>query len=269
MSPDAARAGAATASRVRDAPAALDVYNLSVGYDARPVLVGVTVSVRRGEVVGVIGPNGAGKSTFFRAVLGLLAPESGTIRLLGGSIAANRRWVAYLPQREAIDWDFPLVVEDVVTMGRYPHLGWGRLPRAADRRIVEACLDALGIRDLRRRHIGELSGGQQQRTFLARALAQEAQILLLDEPFMGVDAATEQTILDVLGRLRDEGKTVLIVDHDLTRAADAYDRLMLLNQRLVAFGPPSQVLTAALLHETYGGRLTPLEALAAERERGP
>lgn len=242
---------------------AVEVHNLSVAYDARPVLLGVSATVERGEVIGIVGPNGAGKSTFFRALLGLVTPSSGYIRLLGGTVATHRRWVTYLPQREVIDWDFPLVVRDVVTMGRYPHLGWGRFPGPADRRVVEACLEALGISDLRNRHIGELSGGQQQRTFLARALAQEAQILLLDEPFMGVDAATEQTILALLLRLRAEGKAVLIVDHDLTRAAETYDRVLLLNQRLVAFGPPAQVLTPDLLRITYGGRLTPLESLGA------
>ncbi len=245
---------------------AVEIHNLSVMYDARPVLLGVSGVVGHGEVVGIVGPNGAGKSTLFRSLLGLVAPTTGTIRLLGGSIAAGRRWIAYLPQREVIDWDFPLVVSDVVTMGRYPHLGWGRFPGPADRRVVEACMDALEISDLRDRHIGELSGGQQQRTFLARALAQNARVLLLDEPFMGVDAATEATILELLRRLRAEGKAVLIVDHDLARAAETCDRVMLLNQRLVAFGPPAQVLTPGLLRVTYGGRLTPLESLGA---RGP
>ncbi|MDR7555124.1 MAG: metal ABC transporter ATP-binding protein [Armatimonadota bacterium] len=241
---------------------AVEVHNLSVAYDTRPVLLGVSLTVQRGEVVGVIGPNGAGKSTFFRALLGLVTPWTGWIRLLGGDVTTNRRWVAYLPQREAIDWDFPLVVSDVVMMGRYPHLGWGRRPRPEDRRIVAACLDALGIADLHDRPIGALSGGQQQRTFLARALAQEAQILLLDEPFMGVDAATEQAILATLQRLRAEGKTALIVDHDLTRAgAGTYDRVLLLNQRLVAYGPPAEVLTTEVLRTTYAGRLTPLERL--------
>jgi manganese/zinc/iron transport system ATP- binding protein len=242
---------------------AVDVHNLSVAYDTRPVLLGISAAIARGEVVGIVGPNGAGKSTFFKALLGLVRPGAGSVRLLGGDVQANRRWVAYLPQREAIDWDFPLNVRDVVTMGRYPHLGWGRWPRAGDRRIVGECLEALGITDLRDRHIGELSGGQQQRTFLARALAQEAQILLLDEPFMGVDAATEQTILALLTRLRAEGRAILIVDHDLSRAGETYDRVLLLNQRLVAFGPPAQVLTPHLLRVTYGGRLTPLESLGA------
>jgi len=247
-------------------PAVL-VHNVSVAYDARPVLLGVSATVERGEVIGIVGPNGAGKSTLFRALLGLVPPGSGYIRLLGGDVATHRRWVTYLPQREVIDWDFPLIVRDVVTMGRYPHLGWGRFPGPEDRRVVEACLEALGISDLRNRHIGELSGGQQQRTLLARALAQEAQILLLDEPFMGIDASTEQTILTLLRRLRAEGKAVLIVDHDLTRAAETYDRVLLLNQRLVAFGPPAQVLVPDLLRITYGGRLTPLESLGA-RENG-
>ncbi len=247
---------------------AVEVHNLSVAYDTRPVLLGVSLEVQPGEVIGVVGPNGAGKSTFFRSLLGLVAPWTGSIQLLGGDVRAQRRWVAYLPQREVIDWDFPLVVGDVVMMGRYPHLGWGRLPGSGDRRVVAACLDALGISDLRERHIGELSGGQQQRTLLARALAQEARILLLDEPFMGVDAATEQMILALLRRVRAEGKAVMIADHDLVRAGENYDRVLLLNQRLVAFGPPSQVLVADLLRVTYAGRLIPLETLG-QREKPP
>lgn len=240
---------------------ALETRNLTVAYDTRPVLLGITLAVERGQVIGVIGPNGAGKSTLFRALVGLVIPGAGGIRLLGGEVQTMRRWVAYLPQREAIDWDFPVVVEDVVMMGRFPHLGWRRRVGTRERRIVWECLEVLGIADLRLRHIGQLSGGQQQRTLLARALAQDAQILLLDEPFVGVDAATEQTILALLGRLRQEGKAVLIVDHDLARAAEAYDRLILLNQRLVAFGPPSQVAKPGLLRATYGGRLTPLETV--------
>lgn len=253
-------AGPSGAETTADAPA-IEVSGLSVAYHTRPVLLGISAAIRRGEVVGVIGPNGAGKSTLFRALLGLVPAAVGRIRLMGGEVRTNRRWVAYLPQRDAIDWDFPAVVEDVVMMGRYPHLGWGRWPSRRERPAVDACLEALGITDLRGRHIGELSGGQQQRTLLARALAQEAQILLLDEPFMGVDAATEQAILGLLAHLRREGKTVLIVDHDLARAGEAYDRLLLLNQRLVAFGPPAQVLMPELLRVTYGGRLTPLERL--------
>lgn len=248
---------------------AIEVASLSVAYDTRPVLLGLTLAVERGEVVGVVGPNGAGKSTFFRALVDLVTPGTGRILLLGGTVRSHRRWVAYLPQREAIDWDFPVLVEDVVMMGRFPHLGWGRRPGARDRRIVEECMESLGIADLRWRHIGELSGGQQQRTLLARALAQEAQILLLDEPFIGVDAATEQTIIALLQRLRQEGRTVLIVDHDLSRAAEAYDRILLVNQRLVAFGPPSQVLTQELLRTTYGGRLTPLEVLGVAGQGQP
>lgn len=253
---------------MKSAPA-IEVRNLSVAYDTRPVLLGITVDVQPGEVVGVVGPNGAGKSTFFRSLLGLVPPGAGSIRLLGGDARVQRRWVAYLPQREAIDWEFPLVVKDVVMMGRYPHLGWGRPPGPGDGRVVAACLDALGIADLRDRHIGELSGGQQQRTLLARALAQEARILLLDEPFMGVDATTEQTILALLQRLRAEGKAVLIVDHDLARAGETYDRVMLLNQRLVAFGPPLEVLAPDFLRVTYAGRLTPLETLGQGAEPPP
>jgi len=227
----------------------------------------VTLTVDRGQVVGLVGPNGAGKSTLFRVILGLVPLSSGRIRLLGGTVGAKRRQVAYIPQREVVDWDFPVVVEDVVLMGRFPHLGWGRRPTAHDRAVARRCLDELEMSDLRSRQIGELSGGQQQRVFLARALAQEAEVLLLDEPFVGVDAATERATFLLLSRLRDEGKTVLVVDHDLHRAAGQYDRLALLNQRLVAFGPPQAVLTPDLLRATYAGRLSFLEAVGVGRSR--
>jgi len=247
--------------------AAIEVWNASVSYDTKPVLLGVTLTIERGQLVGLVGPNGAGKSTLFRVILGLVPLSSGRIRLLGGAVEANRRRVAYIPQREVVDWDFPVVVEDMVLMGRFPHLGWGRRPTAHDRAVARRCLDELEIGDLRSRQIGELSGGQQQRVFLARALAQEAEVLLLDEPFVGVDAATERAIFLLLSRLRDGGKTVLVVDHDLHRAAGQYDRLALLNQRLVAFGPPQAVLTPDLLRATYAGRLSLLEALGVGGSR--
>jgi manganese/zinc/iron transport system ATP- binding protein len=246
--------------------AAIEAVNVSVAYDTRPVLLGVSLSIQRGEVVGIIGPNGAGKSTLLRTLVGLIAPNTGEIRLLGGPVRSHRHRVAYLPQREGIDWTFPLLVEDLVMLGRIPHLGWGRRPGNRDTRVVSQCLEALGISELRTRHIGELSGGQQQRTLLARALAQEAEILLLDEAFMGVDAATEEAILALLARLRHDGRAVLIVDHDLTRAANAYDRLLLLNQRPVAFGPPAQALTREALRVTYAGRLVALEEVGTVGE---
>ena len=240
---------------------AIEIHNLSVSYDTKPVLLGITMTVECGQVVGLVGPNGAGKSTLFRATVGLIPLVSGRICLLGGEVKENRRWVAYVSQREAVDWDFPIVVEDAVLMGRIPHLGWGRRPTLHDREVTQRCLEELEIADLKGRQIGELSGGQQQRLFLARALAQEAKVLLLDEPFVGVDAATEQAIFLLLARLRDEGKAVLVVDHDLHRAAEHYDRLALLNQRLVAYGPSRAVFTPDLLRATYAGRLALLEAL--------
>jgi ABC-type Mn2+/Zn2+ transport system ATPase subunit len=247
--------------------AAIELFNVSVAYDTTPVLLGVTMTVDRGQVVGLLGPNGAGKSTLFRAILGLVPLTSGRIRLLGGEVPEHRRRVAFIPQREVVDWDFPIVVEDVVLMGRFPHRPWGRRPTAEDRRVVRRCLEELEIVDLKSRQIGELSGGQQQRMFLARALAQETEILLLDEPFVGVDAATERAIFLLLDRLRDEGRAVLVVDHDLQRAAGHYDRLALLNQRLVAFGTPQAVFTPDLLRATYAGRLSLLEALEVKRAR--
>ena len=238
--------------------ATVEVDNLSVAYQHRLVLRNVTFSCPAGAVVGVVGPNGAGKSTLFKALLGLVPPAAGCVRLFGETVGRQRRRVAYVPQRELVDWDFPATVRDVVMMGRVPHVGWLRRPTRADRERVEAALAEVGMADLADRPIGQLSGGQQQRTFLARALAQEADLLLLDEPFVGIDAATETVIYQIMERLRSAGKTILVVNHDLS-AAHRYDLVVLINGRLIACGPPSEVFTPANLRATYGGRLAVLE----------
>lgn len=245
----------------------VEVWNLTVAYDRRPVLRGVTFHCAPGTVTAVMGPNGAGKSTLFRALLGLLPPAAGRVRIFGEPPHRQRHRVAYVPQRELIDWDFPATVWDVVMMGRVRQVGWLRRPGEEDRRRVAAALAQLGLEDLADRPIGALSGGQQQRVFLARALAQGADLLLLDEPFVGVDAATEEVIFATLARLKAEGRTILVIDHDLS-AADRYDRVLLLNGRLVADGPPRQVLTPEHLRATYGGRLAFLER-AEQREGTP
>jgi ABC-type Mn2+/Zn2+ transport system ATPase subunit len=243
---------------VSDVPA-IRVQNLTVSYRGKPAVRNVTVTVEQGLRVGLIGPNGAGKSTLLRALVGLLVPDAGTVELFGKPVPEARRLVAYVPQRSEVDWDYPVVVEEVVLMGRFPHLGWVRRPGPEDRRLARECLRQVGMEDFAGRQIGQLSGGQQQRVFLARALAQEARLFLLDEPFVGVDAATEQTIYGLLDRFREEGRTVVVATHDLSRAQTAFDRLLLLNQHVVAYGPPAEVFRPELLQRTYGGRLTLLE----------
>lgn len=238
---------------------ALEVHNLTVSYDRRPILRAVTFACEPGVVVGVVGPNGAGKSTLFKAILGLIPRGAGRVLIRGVAVDQHRRRIAYVPQREAVDWDYPAVVLDVVLMGRYGRLGWVRRPGAHDRQQAWAALEQVGMTDFARKQIGQLSGGQQQRVFLARALAQEADLLFLDEPFVGVDATTEAVIYQVIATLRDAGKTILVVNHDLSAVREHYDRLLLLNGRVVGFGPVAEVFTPEHLKATFGGRLTMLE----------
>lgn len=238
----------------------LDVHDLTVAYHRKPVLWDVDWSLEGPSLVGVIGPNGAGKSTLIKAILGLVPVASGSVRLFGQPVDAVRRRIGYVPQRESVDWDFPVSVMDVVLMGTYGRLGWFRRPGRVEREWALECLRDVGMADLADRQIGQLSGGQQQRTFLARALAQRADLYFMDEPMAGVDAATEQVILRLLGRLRDEGKAVIAVHHDLRTVAEAFDRVVLLNMRLVASGPTTTTFTPENLRKTYGGRLAILDA---------
>lgn len=238
---------------------------MSVAYRNRPALYGVDLAITRGRMVGVIGPNGAGKSTLLKAALGLLPLESGWARCFGVPAEAARGRVGYVPQRESVDWEFPVSVFDVVLMGRYGHLGLLRRPRRRDRELARACLEQVGMAGLADRQISQLSGGQQQRVFLARALAQEADLYLLDEPFAGVDAATEAAIIELLRRLRDQGKTLVVVHHDLGTAADYFDEVVLVNMRVVAAGPTAATLTWENLQKTYGGGLNILSEVAWRR----
>jgi manganese/zinc/iron transport system ATP- binding protein len=239
-----------------DAEIPLEVHDLSVAYHKKPVLYGIDVAVPAGKLVGIIGPNGAGKSTFIKAVMGLLPLAGGWVKIFGKPYRENCRRVGYVPQRESVDWDFPVNVMDVVLMGRYGRLRLGQRPGAKDREIARECLEKVHMLPYAKRQIGNLSGGQQQRVFLARALAQESDLYLMDEPFAGVDAATEAAIIALLQDLKNRGKTVLVVHHDLSSARDYFDMLMLLNMRLVKFGPTAEVFTPENLQTTYGGRLT-------------
>jgi manganese/zinc/iron transport system ATP- binding protein len=241
---------------------ALEVHDLTVAYDKRPVLWGVDFAVPRGKLVGIVGPNGAGKSTLIKAAMGLMPLSSGWVKVFGGSYRQNVTRVGYVPQRESVDWDFPVSVMDVVLMGRYGHLGLLRRPSKRDREIAREALEKVNMLPYANRQISNLSGGQQQRVFLARALCQESDLYFMDEPFSGVDAATEAAIVTLLHELREKGKTLLVVHHDLPTARNYFDMLLLLNMRVVAFGPTDEVFTTELLQKTYGGRLTILSEVA-------
>ena len=254
----------------------LVVRDLSVSYDSRQVLDEVSVACPHGEILGLLGPNGAGKSTLLKAVVGLVPRRGGSVELDGiplGHPGASLTRLAYVPQRNDVDWDFPLAVEDVVLLGRQGRLGLLGRPGRADRQAAQAALERLGMDGRRRTLIGELSGGQQQRVFLARALAQEGEVLLLDEPLTGVDATTQAVVLDLLRDLRDQGMAIVVSTHDLAEAAEVCDKLCLLNGRVMAFGPPREVLTADALVRTYGssggGLPTGLADVAAGAPIGP
>ncbi|SEN35000.1 metal ABC transporter ATP-binding protein [Lihuaxuella thermophila] len=234
----------------------VSVRNLSVAYHRKPVLREIDYDAPEGELIGIIGPNGAGKSTLIKAILGLLPLASGEVRIYGKPYAQQRQRIGYVPQRESVDWDFPTDALDVVMMGRYGKLGWFRRPKAEDRQIAMECLRKVGMEAFANRQISQLSGGQQQRVFLARALAQDAQIYFMDEPFAGVDAATEKAIIGVLNELKQQKKTVLVVHHDLQTVSEYFDSVLLLNMRVIAAGPTKEVFNAENLQKTYGGRLT-------------
>lgn len=231
---------------------ALQVHQLSVNYDKTPVLWDISLEVPQGKIVGIVGPNGAGKSTFIKTALGLVQPISGKIEFFGEPLGAARRRIAYVPQRESVDWDFPITVRDLVMMGRYGMLGLCRWPRKADWAAVDHHLELLGMTQYAERQISQLSGGQQQRAFIARALVQEADIYFMDEPFAGVDMATETTIMNILHQLKSKGKTVFVVHHDLNTVESYFDWVMMLNMRLIACGSVIEVFNPDTLMKTYG-----------------
>ena len=242
----------------------LEIHDLTVSYDRKPVLYGIDVTVEAGALVGVVGPNGAGKSTLIKTIMGIVPTNGGWVKVFGQPFDKAVTRVGYVPQRESVDWDFPVSVMDVVLMGRYGHAGLLRRVGKRDREIARDCLEKVNMAPFASRQIGNLSGGQQQRVFLARALAQESDLYLMDEPFAGVDAATETAIVELLRELKERGKTLLIVHHDLATAREYFDKLLLLNMRLVAYGGVDEVFNAELLQKTYGGRLTILTEVAGE-----
>ena len=233
----------------------LALRGMTVSYGQKPVVFSVDMTVAEGTMTAIIGPNGAGKSTLLKAALGVVTPLAGQVTVFGKPLAGERQRIAYVPQRASVDWDFPTRVIDVVLMGLYRELGLLRRIRGQHRGKAMACLERVGMADFADRQIGQLSGGQQQRVFLARALAQEADLYLLDEPFAGVDAATEKAIIDVLKSLKDEGKTVVAVHHDLATVAEYFDRVFLINTRKMAEGAVAEAFTPENLDRTYGGRL--------------
>ena len=246
----------------------LSVQDLTVAWHRKPVIWDVQFDVAPGQLVGIIGPNGAGKSTLLKAIMDLVPKTSGRIEVFGAPWKQNRHRVGYVPQRESVDWDFPVSVLDVVTMGLYGRIGWFRPVRKKHREAAQRALERVGIGAFAHRQISQLSGGQQQRTFLARALVQEADLYLMDEPFAAVDAATEQAIVEILREMRAAGKTAVVIHHDLHTVADYFDSVVLLNMRVVAQGPTDTVFTRENLERTYGGRLTLLdEATEAMRRR--
>lgn len=232
----------------------LHVEQVTVRYDGRVALEDISFQLQNGERVALVGPNGAGKSTLFKVVAGILTPTSGALDISGAG-PGGHICIAYVPQRSQVDWNFPVTVADVVMMGRVGKLGLLRWPGSRDWKLVQQALEDVNLGELVDRQISELSGGQQQRMFIARALAQEAELLLMDEPLTGLDLKSQQAIFDILDELRRRGVTVMVATHDLDQAADHFDRVMLLNRRLLGFGRPGEVFTAERLVEAYGGHL--------------
>ena len=240
----------------------LAIHDLTVAYNRKPVLWDIELNIPEGKLVGIVGPNGAGKSTLLKACLDLIPKTSGWAHIYGKPYRKARHLVAYVPQRESVDWDFPVSALDVVTMGAYRRIGWFKRVNKKETERAREALDQVGIAHLADRQISQLSGGQQQRVFLARALMQDAELYLMDEPFAAVDAATEEAIVDVLRDLSSKGKTCLVVHHDLATVTTYFDWLVLLNMRVVADGPAEETFTRENLQKTYGGKLNLLEKAA-------
>jgi len=247
----------------------LEVHDLTVSYHNKPVLWNIDFDLPAGIVAGIVGPNGAGKSTLIKSIMGLIEPDQGYAKIFGKELDEVRSKVSYVPQRESVDWDFPASVMDVVLMGRYGRRGFWSRYNTEDRKIAKQSLEQVDMLPFAKRQISQLSGGQQQRVFLERALAQQADVYLMDEPFAGVDAATEASILTLLKKMSEEGKTMIVVHHDLQSAYDYFDWMILLNRRLIAVGPKVDVFTDEFIQETYGGNLSILSTLGNIMRRKP
>lgn len=241
-------------NNVNDQIPAIDINDLTVAYHQKPVLWDVDFQAPQDKLLAIVGPNGAGKSTLIKTILGLIKPAAGRIRVFGKIYEPKSRLIGYVPQRGSVDWDFPTNVLDVVMMGRYGHLGWIRRPGKEEKEMAVDCLEKVGMVDFMKRQISQLSGGQQQRVFIARAFIQDAPIYLMDEPFAGVDAVTEKSIIALLRELKNKKKTVICVHHDLQTLKEYFDWVMLLNVRAVALGKVDDVLTEDNLKRAYGGR---------------
>jgi manganese/zinc/iron transport system ATP- binding protein len=234
---------------------------LTVAYREKPVLWDIDLTVPQGVLMAVVGPNGAGKTTLLKAILGLVRPVAGTVSILGRPYREQRRAIGYVPQRGTVDWDFPTTVVDVVLMGTYGQVGWLRRPGASQREAASRALDRVGMTAFAKRQISQLSGGQQQRVFLARALVQDAQVYFMDEPFQGVDALTETAIVELLRELRNNGRTVFVVHHDLTTVPEYFDWVTLLNVRKIASGPIAEVFTPENIAAAYGTRMATVHSI--------
>ncbi|OYP37387.1 manganese ABC transporter ATP-binding protein [Rhodopirellula sp. MGV] len=245
----------------------LSVYDLTVAYHRKPVIWDVSFDLPAGSLIGIVGPNGAGKSTLLKASMDLIPRASGRVRFFGQSYRQAHNRVGYVPQRESVDWQFPVSALDVVTMGLYDKIGWCRPVRKRHRALAREALRRVGIGDLADRQISQLSGGQQQRTFLARALVQDADLYLMDEPFAAVDASTEHAIVEILRELKSRGKTAVVIHHDLQTVPEYFDYVVLLNMRVVAHGPVMDTFTPENLQKTYGGRLTLLDEVTEAMRR--
>jgi len=240
----------------------VETHNLTVIYDKKPAIWNIDFTLPAGKIIGIMGPNGSGKSTLLKAIMDIVEPNMGYVKLLDKPLDDVRDKVSYVPQRLSVDWDFPASVYDVVAMGRYAKRGMFKKLSSEDKKRIDESLEMVNMSAFKNRQISQLSGGQQQRVFLARALAQDADIYLMDEPFVGVDAATEQAIITLLKNMRDQGKTLLVVHHDLHTAQDYFEHMVLLNTRLVAEGPTEEIFNEKILTETYGGTLTTLSKVA-------
>ena len=242
----------------------IDVQDLTVSYDGNEVLQHISFSIKSGLLIGIIGPNGAGKSTLIKGMLDLIHRDRGDVRIDGKKITKMRKQIAYVPQRSNIDWDFPILVRDTVLLGTYPRLGLFKRPTKTDKKWADECLDKVNMLDYRDRQIGELSGGQQQRVFLARALAQQANYFFLDEPFVGIDVTSENTIIAILKALRDEGKTVFVVHHDLTKVEQYFDQLLLINKKLMKYGDVKEVMQKELMSSAYNIDFNIIQSMGGE-----